>query len=257
METKYLVDLDQEAIENAATRVPVCLCVDASGSMGKVVSGDTRFTGETIYEDGREWEIVDGGTSRMELLVEGLKTFKKEVQNDIVANRAVDLCVVSFNDEAHCIFEYGSIDHFDIGEVRRKLEPKGETELGEGILLALDKLEDRKRLYKINGIDYYQPILVIFSDGENTGNYNKLNLACERVQSLAAARRLSCFQVGIDEESNLNELTRINPRREAKGLKSVKFNEFFIWLSKSTGVLSRSSIGEMPKLPPSDSWSTF
>ena len=46
----------QDLVENPTARVPICLCLDTSGSMG-AVEGDCVPTGETIFEDGREQEI--------------------------------------------------------------------------------------------------------------------------------------------------------------------------------------------------------
>ncbi len=250
-----LIELDQALIDNSATRVPVCLCLDTSGSMGLVVADrdQMRETGETVFEDGQEWSIVTGGTTRAALLKKGLETLKKAVKEDVVARRSIELCIVSFNDRAECITDFCDIDHFKVPEI----DPEGETEMGEGINLALDLLEDRKKMYRDYGVSYYQPILVIFSDGENTGSYNSLARARSRISELTESKKLSCFQIGIDEECDIEELTKINPKRPAKMLNSTKFNEFFIWLSKSTGVLSRSALGETPKLPSTDSWSTF
>lgn len=46
-----------------------------------------------------------------------------------------------------------------------KMEAEGMTCMGEGLSLALDLLEKRKAKYKATGVDYYQPILVVMSDG--------------------------------------------------------------------------------------------
>ena len=255
MNHDLLFTLDQDLINNAATRVPVCLCLDTSSSMGRIVADfdQMRETGETSYEDGVEWNIVEGGTSRIALLNEGLKTFKKAVMEDVVANRSVEICIVTFNDSAQCEVDFCGIERLNMP----RLTASGETEMGDGINLALDKLEERKSMYKAVGTSYYQPILVIFSDGDNTGSYSSLNRASSRIRELTDSRKLSCFQIGIDDECNLEELTKLNPRRPAKRLNSVNFNEFFIWLSKSTGVLSRSTLGEVPKLPPTSGWDTF
>ncbi len=251
----YLIDLDQDLIDNTATRVPLCLCVDVSASMDQIVADKDKMidTGETVYEDGQTWNIVTGGTSRKTLLLRGLKTFKKSVQEDPIARKSVEVCIVTFGDSADCLEDFCSIDKFKVPE----LECSGNTELGAGINLALDRLEERKNMYKATGTDYYQPILVILSDGENTGSVSKLRTASQRVQELVSNRKLSCFQIGIDEDCNLNELTAINPRRPAKTLNSTKFKEFFEWLSKSTQILSRSTLEESPRLPSTSGWDSM
>ena len=43
----------QDLVNNPTTRVPVCLCLDTSGSMGRIIGGDTEETGQQIYKDGQ------------------------------------------------------------------------------------------------------------------------------------------------------------------------------------------------------------
>lgn len=54
--------LKKQDLENNPTpRVPICLCLDVSGSMGRVVDGQTRDTGRREFSDGKWWRIVKGG----------------------------------------------------------------------------------------------------------------------------------------------------------------------------------------------------
>ena len=64
----------QDLVENPTSRVPICLCLDTSGSMG-AVQGDCVDTGKTCFEDGRQWNLVTGGTSRLDELQKGVKLF--------------------------------------------------------------------------------------------------------------------------------------------------------------------------------------
>ena len=50
------------------------------------------------------------------------------------------------------------------------LTANGNTPMGEGVRLALDLLDKRKQEYKDKGVDYYQPWLVLMSDGQPNGN---------------------------------------------------------------------------------------
>lgn len=57
----------EDLVNNPTPRVPICLCLDTSGSMD-AVEGEYVETGETIYEDGRTWNLVTGGISRIDEL---------------------------------------------------------------------------------------------------------------------------------------------------------------------------------------------
>lgn len=77
------------------------------------------------------------------------------------------------------------------------MEAEGMTCMGEGLSLALDLLEKRKTKYKATGVDYYQPILVVMSDGLPNGNRRVWDEAVERIRALCASRKLSVVAVGI------------------------------------------------------------
>ena len=67
-------------LDNPMPRVPVCLCLDTSGSMGRVVRGETKSTGRTVYKDGQTWNVVTGGVSAITELNEGVQQFFEAIQ---------------------------------------------------------------------------------------------------------------------------------------------------------------------------------
>lgn len=69
------------------------------------------------------------------------------------------------------------------------MEAEGMTCMGEGLSLALDLLEKRKTKYKATGVDYYQPILVVMSDGLPNGNrrvWDEPGMDLDALQALSA-----------------------------------------------------------------------
>lgn len=81
---------------NPTPRVPVCLCLDTSGSMGRIVRGETQSTGRTIYKDGQTWNIVTGGVSAIDDLNEGINQFFEAIRTDEVAVYSAEICVITF-----------------------------------------------------------------------------------------------------------------------------------------------------------------
>ena len=84
MEDKYLRRIN---FSNKAKRVPICFCIDTSDSMGVIVDGfeNVRSTGEKVFTDQREYEIVEGGISLMDKIHEGLKNFYDAILDDDMA----------------------------------------------------------------------------------------------------------------------------------------------------------------------------
>lgn len=230
--------------DNPTPRVPICLCLDTSGSMG-AVEGDYVPTGETVYEDGHTWNIVTGGTSRIDELQKGVEKLYEAIREDEMAMYSAEICIVTFDSKATCLADFANIER---QESVPELKATGDTAMGEGINLALDLLERRKNEYKDKGVDYYQPWLVLMTDGEPNGDADELNRAINRTVDMVNKRKLTVFPVGIGSEADMNTLNELSPRRKALKLKGLNFEEFFAWISKSVSRTSQSTPGENIKL---------
>lgn len=234
----------QDLVNNPTPRVPICLCLDTSGSMG-AVEGDCVPTGQTIFEDGREWNLVTGGTSRLDELRKGVELFYDAIRDDEMAVYSAEICIVTFDDEARCVLDFANIER---QEVIPQFVSQGDTAMGEGVNLALDLLEKRKQEYKDKGVDYYQPWLVLMTDGAPNGDYGEMGRAVKRATDMVNSKKLTVFPIAIGEESDLSVLNSFSPKRPALKLQGLKFQEFFSWLSKSVSKTSQSTPGEAVKL---------
>lgn len=222
---KYLGEDD--LITNTAPRVPVCLCLDTSSSM------------ESCVDE----------------LEEGVKRFLFAVSEDAQAMASCELAIVTFDFNAKIKQEYTTVDKIPT----LHFEAHGNTEINLGVAKSLGLLEERKREYKRNGVDYFQPWLVIMSDGEPTCSHEQLLKAQESTKKLEAEKKLVVFNVGIGEEADLDVLSGFSSKRKAKRLKDYNFNGFFEFLSKSISIVSRSKPEEAVKLDTSnfDDWATI
>lgn len=234
----------QDLVNNPTPRVPICLCLDTSGSMG-AVEGDCTPTGETVYEDGREWTIVTGGTSRIAELQEGINLFYEAIRDDEIAVYSAEICIVTFNTRAQCVMDFANIERQ--GEIP-ELEASGDTSMGEGVNLALDLLEKRKQEYRDKGVDYYQPWLVLMTDGVPNGSVLQFEEAVRRITEMTSNKKLTVFPIAIGDEADISALARLSPNRSPLKLQGLKFREFFAWLSQSVSKTSQSTPGENVKL---------
>lgn len=234
----------EDLVNNPTPRVPICLCLDTSGSMG-AVEGECVPTGETVFEDGRTWNIVTGGTSRIQELQKGVELFYDAIREDEVAVYSAEICIVTFNSKPNCVMDFANIERqTDIPQ----LEAVGDTAMGEGVNLALDLLEKRKQEYKDKGVDYYQPWLVLMTDGVPNGSENEMSKAVARTVEMVNNRKLTVFPIAIGDESDISALSKFSPKRPPLKLQGLKFREFFAWLSQSVSKTSQSTPGETIKL---------
>jgi uncharacterized protein YegL len=209
---------EQDLVENPTPRVPVCLCIDTSGSMG----------GQRISE-----------------LIDGINMFYSAIEEDDDAHDAAEICIVEFNSGTNVIQDYANVDR--ISRIS-SIVTNGMTCMGEGVNLALNTLEVRKRQYIENGVLYYQPWLVLMTDGEPNGNQVELTRAIDRVVDLVENKKLTIFPIGIGSEAGMKVLGQFSPNRPPLRLKGLNFKQFFEWLSKSVSRVSQSTPGDTVKL---------
>ena len=209
---------DDELIVNPTARVPVSLCLDTSGSM----------LGDKIRE-----------------LVDGVNLFYDAIDEDDDAHDAAEVSIVEFNSAARLIQDFASIERLKRIE---SINASGGTALGEGVNLALDTLEQRKAVYSQAGVLYYQPWLVLMTDGQPNGSGAELERAATRVGAMIAAKKLTVFPIGIGPDADMGVLARFSPaHRPPLRLRGLSFKEFFEWLSKSVSRVSRSTPGDPVK----------
>ena len=204
---------EDDLVANPTARVPICLCLDTSGSMH----------GAPIAE-----------------LNSGVRHFLDAVRADEIAQWSAEVVVVTFGPDVAKLLDFGPVQKQQVPV----LSANGGTPLAGAVQLALDTLDERKREYQGNGVDYYQPWLVLMTDGNPTDPPHEVDTAAARTAELVRGRKLSIFAIGIGGAADMDALRRFSPTRQPLRLQGLKFKEFFEWLSKSVQVVSRSTPGQ-------------
>lgn len=213
--------------DNPQPRCPVALVLDTSYSM----------SGEPIEE-----------------LSRGVNRFFEEIISDDFSRFSVETQIVTFGGRAK---KHG--DFISCASGTRPNVPTfladGATPLGSALDIAMESLEAQKAFYKKSGIPYYQPWLIVMTDGEPTDSWRSASAkACQ----LANDGRLAFFGIGIGDYANMKVLADILPaNRPPKKLDVLKFEEFFVWLSASMAGVSRSSVGDQVALPATTGWDSI
>jgi uncharacterized protein YegL len=202
----------QDLINNPVPRVPVSLVLDCGGSM----------TGAPIEE-----------------LRVGVEKFIKEVADNEYAKDSAEICVVTFGGHVECLLDFGHVERQS--QNIPLFSASGGTPMDQAVNMALDKLEERKQEFKDNGVQYYQPWMVLMTDGQPTENINK---STTRTQELVNNNKLTVFPLGIGDKADMDELERYSPKRPPLKLKGLCFSEFFEWLSASVERVSQSIPGD-------------
>jgi uncharacterized protein YegL len=177
-------------------------------------------------------------------LNQGVKLFFESIKADEIAQWAADICVVEFNDQAKKVLDFDSVHKQTVPY----LSASGCTAMAQGVNTALDLLEQRKNEFQRFGVDYYQPWMVLMTDGEPTDSPFDIEKAAQRACELIENRKLTIFPIGIGQGANMNQLKKFSPKRPPLRLKGLNFADFFEWLSASVQRVSQSTPGEKIEL---------
>ncbi len=226
---------DVKLASNPEPRCPCVLLLDISGSMAEIVANAGQDTGQTVQQDGKNYRVVAGGTSRIDLLNEGLRSYHSDLLSDSLAAQRVELSVITFGGSVETVTPFVSPLEF----TPPTLVANGKTPMGEAILRAIDAIAERKRLYRQNGLHYYRPWIFFITDGEPTDTWQA---AAEKVREGEKNKAFAFFAVGV-EGANFDILKQISVR-EPLHLKGYSFREMFVWLSQSQRSVSHSNPGQ-------------
>ena len=232
----------QDLLDLPDPRVPVCLCLDTSGSMSFCDGGVD--TGKRVVVEGRTCKVVTGGSkSRLQVLQQGIGEFYDAIYEDENARYAAEISVVTFNDVAQVLSDFSRVEYNNVRENPPVLTAGGATALGTGVNLALDRLEQRKAEYIKRGVDYFQPWLIIMTDGDNNRAPEDLAKAQERIQKLVKEKRLSVFPFILGNETGYDTLASLSPDQEPMRIGVTQMKGLFTWLGKSIAQVSSQSLG--------------
>ena len=201
----------EDLLENPTSRVPVVLCLDTSTSMA----------GDPIRE-----------------LADGVELFYQSVFDHEIARFSAEIAVVTFGcDGVRRAVDFGPVDE----PPQLDFRAGGNTPMGRGVGEALDMLEERKQAYRSAGVDYFQPWMVLMTDGAPTDSIDR---TIGRVVKLVESKRLTVFPIGIGEDADMEILAQFHPGRTPLRLRGLEFKRFFEWLSASVQRVSASIPGQ-------------
>lgn len=226
---------DVSLATNPEPRCPCVLLVDTSGSMSEVVADSGRDLGYNTQIDGQTYRAVSGGTTRIDLVNEGLRAYQADVAADPLAAQRVEVSVITFGGTVQTVTPFVTAAQF----APPVLTANGETPMGAAIVRAVDAVTARKREYRQNALHFYRPWIFFITDGEPTDAWAA---AAERVREGEAKKQFAFFAVGV-EGANFDILRQISVRQPLR-LKGYSFREMFLWLSQSQRSVSHSSPGQ-------------
>lgn len=245
--------------ESAENYEQKCLCVlvlDTSGSMNEIVDNTGAVSiGRTVESDGKVYNLVEGGVSKLDLLNKGLLSFFEEIVDNDTTDQRLEIAIITFNDTVQIIQEPTLPSNVAI----QPLEAEGETALVDAVYAAIDLVAARKDWYKSTNQLYYRPWIILMTDGEPNRGGSIEDLSRQIKEDTADSNKKYVFlPIGVDN-ANMSILHQIEGTVKGKPvhamkLGNTKFSEFFQWLSASMGTVVNSDNNKNVNLPNAENW---
>lgn len=218
-------ELDQGIFASSTRkRLPICFCLDTSGSM---------------------FAPLATGWTRMDEVNAAFGAFIESIKNNPNVNASADIAVITFGGETELVQKFRPISSVIAPEIRAR--QKSLTPIGEAVQGAVMLLEKRKEGYKARGIKYYQPWLVVITDGEPEGKnaIEDMEDAIRAVNALEQDSKLVVFNIGIGDDVSFDMLKRLSVKREAPiNVRVDNIGEFFTYLGQSSESVVTGKYGE-------------
>lgn len=234
----------QEIMEFSCKKLPVIFCIDVSDSMNQCKGGVP--TGQTVFSDGKMWNIVTGEThSIMDTLREKVKDFHNAMKNDKKTSYTCQTSYLTFGDHPELIEDFGIVANKD-APVDKLIAEANSTYIVDALEMALKLLDEQKELIRSLGSKYFQPWLVILTDGEAQDDPERIKNIKRELCFRQKNNKLIVYTIALSEEKELYEQIRgysvYKPIPYDDGEEEMK--KFFLFLKKSVSSISQGKISD-------------
>ena len=194
--SKYEGPVVTEGDFNKSTkkRLPICFCLDVSGSM---------------------ISPMENGQMRIEELNKTFQNFIETMKTDDVVAQSADIAVVTFGGKVEIASAFAPLEKKAFSRIN--VNPRSFTPMGEGISTSLKLLNARKAAYKKKGLKYFQPWLVVLTDGEPEGPDAQAHFedALREVNQMEKDGKIVVYNIALGNDVNFDNIARL----------STKYNE--------------------------------
>lgn len=175
----------------------------------------------------------------IEQLKKALVTFRDSQLKDPLSNGCIDVCVVTFDDDANVLVPFCPLRDFVVPD----LKPGGLTNLEAGIRIAYAQIKMQQKIYGENGIDAAVPWILLLTDGmPNKGDTNGVIQFVKEKEGHQPKPRFYLYGVGTGNYDR-DFLMRLCAPNRAWEATATSFSGLFDWVSQSLSQISQSSAG--------------
>lgn len=188
-------------------------------------------------------------------LNQAIRDFHEHILADPMVSTKVDIAYITFS---HFVYwqDFVNANQF----TPPHLQADGGTVISFPLGVALDMVTKRKDTYRMNGISYHRPWVILITDGEPEHDTDEdIDEISRRLRQAEDLRQCSLFTITCGEANQQKTFNLLRdkiapPNRPPKKTTEANFGELFNWLSNSLVAVSQSSPDEQVRLADTSGW---
>lgn len=184
----------------ARPKLAIALVVDTSGSMREVVTEPGERTGQSTFVDGKEYELVRGGNTKLDIVIESLRGILSEPDALADSDR---LALIHFDDRAGVVVPFTDArDRRSLVKAAEELRSfSGGTHMGAGMREAITLLKGETGNKR----------MILLSDGQTFDEEVVLSVSEDLFQN-----RIPLTAIGVGDDWNESLLTKVADRTQGQ-----------------------------------------
>ena len=193
--------------------------------------------------------------NRIDLLNQAISSFHSTILADPQVATKVDIALITFS---HFLLWDDFVNANQFQPVH--LRPDGGTVISFPLSVALDMVTKRKDTYRLNGISYHRPWIILITDGDPEHDTDEdIDEISRRLRQAEDLRQCSLFTITCGEANRQETYNLLRdkiapPNRPPKKTTEANFAELFNWLSNSLAAVSQSSPNDQVRLADTSGW---
>ena len=223
LNNKYIERQQIEITDFPNKKLPVVFCIDVSNSMNSRVPG-TPFT------------VMDN-------LRKGVEGFHNAMVNDRKASVSCQTAYITFGERVTVIEDFGLVKNKQ-APIDKLIAKDNCTYIVDALKTSLAKLDEQKALLNGMKVDYHQPWLVIFTDGQTHDDDEKIKEIKNELLKRQRDEKLTVYTIALSSDQEMYQQIRgysmYKPIPYDEN--NIELSNFFNYLTRSVSGLSNGRI---------------
>lgn len=167
----------------------------------------------------------------------GINEFINARRADRFSRDVVDLCIITYGNGIKVLQPFTSVTQAKFSGIK----PDGETPMRDGLIAAVNAIEERRKKWESMGTELSKPWLFVLSDGESDQPIDDIASTIKNM-CLNGKIKIKCIAIGENGAGGTKTLQKLTPDKIVKEIDELSIVDFFADISRAVAAQSVSTV---------------